>query len=78
MAYLNAANRTIASNGTSNYIILSVQMVKGSKNELSDDVENRTTVHIKKLNQSIGNMTNDPDITILKNEFNQTNFIKTN
>jgi len=45
--------------GTSNYIISSMQMGKGSTNELSDDVENRTTAHIKKLNQSVGYKTND-------------------
>jgi hypothetical protein len=71
LAYLIAADRTIANDGTSNYIISSMQMGKGSIGELSDDVGNRTTVHIKKLNQSVGYKTNDPDIIIKKNEFNQ-------
>jgi hypothetical protein len=65
------ADRTIANDSTCNYIISSMQMGKGSTDELSDDVENRTTVHIKKLNQSVGYKTNDPDIIIKKNEFNQ-------
>jgi len=60
LAYLIAADRTIANDGTSNYIISSMQMGKGSIDELSDDVNNRTTAHIKKLNQSIGYRTNDP------------------
>ena len=70
LVYLNAADRTIANDGTSNYIISSMQMGKGSTDELSDDVKNRTTTHIKKLNQSVGYKTNDPDIIIKKNVHN--------
>jgi len=53
-----------------NYIISSIQMGKGSIDELSDDIENRTTAHIKKLNQSVGYKTNEPNIIIKKNELN--------
>jgi hypothetical protein len=53
-AYMNAADRTITNDGTSDYIILSMQMEKGSIDKLSDNVENRTTTYIKKLNQSVG------------------------
>lgn len=52
--YLNAPDRTIANDGTSHYIISSMLMWKGSTNELSDHGENRTTAHIKKLNQRVG------------------------
>ena len=54
LAYLISADRTITNDGTSNYIISSMQMGKGSTNELSDDVENKTTAQIRKLNQSVG------------------------
>ena len=46
-------------------------MEKGGTNKLPDDLENRTTAHIRKLNQSVGYKTNDPDIMVNKNEFNQ-------
>lgn len=49
LAYLNAADKTIVNDGTSNYILASMQMDKGSTIELSDD-ENRTIVYINKLN----------------------------
>ena len=52
-------------------IISSMQMGRSSTNELSDDAENWTTAHIKKLNQSVDYKINDPDITIKKNENNQ-------
>jgi len=68
LVYLNAADRTIPNDGTSNFIISSIQIGKGSSNELSDEVENRTNSHIKKLNQSVGYKTHDPDIIIKKNE----------
>lgn len=45
-----------------NYIISSMQMEKGSTVETSDNVENRITAHIMKLNQSVGYKTNDSDI----------------
>ncbi|MEI7525314.1 MAG: hypothetical protein WCJ95_13335 [Mariniphaga sp.] len=54
MVYLNAANRTIGHDGTSNYTISSIQTGKGSRDKLSDDVRNRLTAPIKKLNQSVG------------------------
>ncbi|MDP4226242.1 MAG: hypothetical protein Q8907_01395 [Bacteroidota bacterium] len=46
LAYLNGADRTIANDETSIYIISSVQMGKGRIDGLLDDVENRTTAHI--------------------------------
>jgi hypothetical protein len=67
---LNSSDRTIAIDGTSNYIISSMQIGKVSKAKLSDGIENNTTAHIKILNQSVGYTTNDPDIIIKKNEFN--------
>jgi hypothetical protein len=41
LAYLIAADRTIANDGTSIYIISFLRMGKGSRNELSDDVKTR-------------------------------------
>lgn len=52
-------------------MISSIQMGKGSTNELSDDVENRTTAQIKELNQGVGYKVNDPYLIIKKNELNQ-------
>jgi hypothetical protein len=65
-AYLNAADRSIANDGTTNYIISSMQKGEGRTDELPDDFEN-----VKKLNQRVGYKTNYPDIIIKKNELNK-------
>jgi hypothetical protein len=71
LAYLNGADRTIANDGTGNHIRSSLQMGKGRIDELSVEVKNRTTAHIKKLNQRVGYKINYPAIIIKKNEFKQ-------
>jgi hypothetical protein len=59
LAYLNATDRNSTNDGSSDYIILFIQMKKGNIDELSDAVEYRTTTYIKKLNQSVGYKIND-------------------
>ena len=76
--YLNGADRTIAIDGKNNYIFSSMQMVKGSIDELPDDIKKRTTARIKKLNQRVGYKTNYPDIILKKNEFNQIKIYENN
>jgi len=54
LAYLNGTDPIIANDGTSNFIISTMQMGKGNIDELSEEVENRTITHINLLNQRVG------------------------
>ena len=52
-------------------------MGKGSTDELSDDLENRTTTHVKKLHQRVDYKTNNSDIIIKKMNSIKFKFMKT-
>lgn len=71
LALLNGADGTISYDGTNNFIIASMLMGKVSRDELSGEASNRTTTHIRKLNQSDSYKTYCPDIITKTNNFNQ-------
>ena len=71
LTFLNAADRTIAKDGIRNGIMSSLQMKKGSRDELSDDIANSRTAPAGKRTRRVSDKTNAPSIIIKKNEFNQ-------